>query len=201
MKFSVLVGWASGLMVMLAGASSEAFTLRCEGRLVSVGDTVLELKARCGAPDHVESRPVLQAAGFVGIAGQANLRYSREVVELWTYAARDGQLPRLVTVRRGRVEAAQSLGRVDIVKDDGCRRVLAGSRARLGAIALSCGAPDDRAVWEEERLLRRADGLEVRRLVVHERWTYDPGPGRLLRILHFRNGRLVRVESGGRSPS
>lgn len=27
-----------------------------------------------------------------------------------------------------------------------------------------------------------------------ERWTYDPGPLRMLRILSFRDGRLTRIE-------
>lgn len=33
--------------------------------------------------------------------------------------------------------------------------------------------------------------------VLHEEWTYNFGPHRLIHVLHFENGRLVRVQTRG----
>ena len=206
------------LALALAPLSAQADHLRCQGRLVGEGDTVIELKARCGPPDHREIRPVLRAEGIdipqavvlpgssgtrsravVATSAFRQVRYVREQIETWTYVGDRGALARLVTVRRGRVERIRTLGKLDIPDDPGCRRALFDQGARPGAVYLGCGPPDDRAVWEEEEELE-VGGVIRRELVVHETWTYNPGRGRLLRILTFRNGKLVKIETGGRAP-
>ncbi len=35
---------------------SSAYALRCEGRIVSVGDTPMQVVQKCGQPDHIETR-------------------------------------------------------------------------------------------------------------------------------------------------
>lgn len=220
--------FALPVLAILAFPTSARADLRCGNRIVSVGDTVLELQRNCGRPDHVSTTTELRAEGValpawrrprthprrvadnrrvggpnrrLGPNAQVqDVRYIRETVEIWTYAGRAGQLGRVVTVRRGKVARVQTLGKLDVVDNPRCGQNLASAGARIGTVRLSCGTPDDVSRWEEERVIRRRDGLELRNLVTHERWTYDPGRGRLLRILHFENGRLVRIQTGGRSP-
>lgn len=205
------------LMTALASPRTGlADDIRCHGRLVGAGDTAFELRARCGEPDYREVRPVLRAEGFVSPQttvvqnpqGQRTLvansefrsvRYVREQVELWTYIGDRGDLARLVTLRQGRVERVQTLGKLDIPDDPGCERALFERGARLGSVHLGCGEPDDRVVWEEEEHLE-VGGLLRRRLIVRERWTYNPGRGHLIRILTFENGRLVDTTTAGRAP-
>ena len=206
------------LTIVFGAPAPAAASLRCGGRLVSEGDSVLELKARCGPPNHREVRPVLVARGFetprrglirrtpsgpdeVVLAPPTlrRVRYTRDRVETWLYAHRDGDLPRLVTIRRGRVADIETLSRIDVGPDEGCARALPSRGTPLGVVYLACGAPDDRAVWETEESLE-VRGVLRRRLVVRERWTYDPGPGRLLRVLEFANGKLLGVETGHRAP-
>lgn len=207
-----------GLETVGPSRADAAEALRCGGRLVGEGATALELRTRCGPPDHIASRPVLEASGFETPrrgrvvrrpGGQDTIvlapptvrrvRYTRELVETWLYASERGRLPRLVTLRRGKVHRIETLGPLDLEPDEGCARALHTRGTRVGVVHLSCGAPDDRAVWEEEEELE-VNGVIRRRLVVHERWTYDPGPGRLIRILEFENARLTKVETGARAP-
>lgn len=215
-----LLGSALAVGTLLAApALARADALRCGGRLVSVGDTALELKARCGPPDHVDVRTVLKADGFEGPqasqvvqrnqSGQAQtilttptlrrVRYVREQVQTWLYAGDKQRLPRLVTVRRGQVAKVKTLSQLDVTPDRRCERAIASKGTTVGAIQLACGAPDDRASWEDETELQVGSVIQ-RRLVVRERWTYNPGPGRFLRILEFANGRLLKVSTGGRAP-
>lgn len=205
---------ASSLVIpaLLLGSPASAESLRCEGRLVGEGDTALELKARCGAPDHVETRAVLSARGVerldpIGPLGRGGVRatsvptrvldYVREELQTWTYLGRPGDLARVVTIRRGKVARVETVSGLDLQDDPGCARVAPSRGTRLGVVRLSCGAPDDMARWEEVRE-RTVAGVVRRRLVVRERWTYAPGDGRFLRILEFANGRLSGIETGGK---
>lgn len=201
---------------LLFGTSVRAESYRCGNRLVGVGDSALELKVRCGAPDHVEVREVVRTVGVssptVGVlqTGAANrqgvvvsqtpLRQrvtQREVVEVWTYRGDGRRFARAITVRRGRVAAIQSLGPLDLPKDPGCVKTLFDRGTRTGVVRLACGAPADVAQWQEEIELE-VNGALVGQLQMHERWTYAPGSGRFLRILEFVDGRLASVKTGGR---
>jgi hypothetical protein len=85
--------------------------------------------------------------------------------------------------------------------DDECKASSAFRQgARAGVVHVACGAPVDRSRWVEHETLERKDGRAVTRTVVRERWTYDPGPDQLLRIVEFENGRLVSVRTAERSP-
>lgn len=190
------------LLLTLAGlsvaGSAHAASLRCAGRLVTVGDTEFELRAKCGAPAHVAVQPRLQSVGQFGREGAAVVATTRELVETWTYLPREGGLGRLVTLRRGRVVAIQAVAGMRLDPDPSCRELSRG--ATVGEAELSCGPPVDKSAWEESFFVRDPRGFAVQQLRTRERWVYDPGPGRLLRVLEFVNGRLVRISSGRRSP-
>lgn len=198
---------SSTLATMLPGLA-WADGMRCGNRLVGEGDTALELKAKCGRPDHVESLSVLRADGFerydavsaseasTSLVAQRRVRYVREEVQHWLYGGDVGALGRLVTVRRGKVESIESLGKLDLTADPKCVEHPPAKGTRVGVVELSCGAPDDRARWEETREAA-VNGVLQSALVTHEKWTYNPGPTRLIRVLHFENGRLTRIETGG----
>jgi len=69
----------------------------------------------------------------------------------------------------------------------GSRIVSTGARAL--EVEAVCGEPDYRDVWS----------YQVRGRIVadDEEWTYNFGANQLLRILHFSNGRLSRIDSDG----
>lgn len=181
-------------MSRLAGATS----IRCGTELVEQGDTKLELEKHCGPPEHVASYPEFSASGVVALDGSRDVTYIREVAETWTYAA-SNKLTRLVTVKRGRVQSIQTVSRLGTANGSGCRPTIFRDRITVGEIFLRCGAPRDESRWIEEREVEIRGGSLRRELVVHERWVYDPGPGRLLRVFLFKNGKLATVTTGSRS--
>lgn len=175
--------------------------LRCDKRLISVGETALELRKLCGTPDHVASYPELNGSGVVGADGSSILRYVQEEVEIWTYTNGPGDLVRLIQIRRGKIRQITAISRLSVPKTPGCQKTVLRDRATTGEVFVACGVPMDESRWVEEERVRNAKGVEIRRLVTKERWIYDPGPGNLLRILDFENGRLIRIETGRRSRS
>ena len=211
------------LMLSILLTSAPALAMRCGNRLISVGDSALELRARCGTPSHIDRRTevITRGAPIVGQQGLNRPQTSdqrrpavapigvqrgvgvtesvRETVETWLYAGKKGSLGRLVTVRRGKVTNIATVSSTATKKGDRCKRDLHRLGTKASVIAVACGAPDHKASWEESRAVTTPDGLAVEtRVIKYERWTYRAGPGRLLRTLTFANGALEKSETGGR---
>lgn len=206
----VTLGWAPPVL-------AESF--RCDSNLISEGDTALELKADCGTPDRVSVRTRLVAQGFVGpqastlvrpqrrgggatiVTGPPvrSVRYTREQVQTWLYLGDKQDFARVIVIARGKVESIQSLGPLDLSEDPKCKRGRFDSNTLDLVVEVACGAPDDRSAWEEEQEILVGGFLEKRR-IQRERWIYNPGRGRLLRVLEFEDGQLKDVKTGGRAP-
>ena len=204
-------------LVLVPQSRAQAESLRCKSRLVSTGDTAYELRARCGAPNHVYARTELRAEGFSLLQASSisrrrgrqtniivpgairQIRYTREQVETWIYLLGPHDLSRVVTVRRGKVVDISTLGPLDLPNDPGCQRAMFSSGDLEAMVYISCGEPDDRSAWEEEQEIA-VGGFIERRLIQRQRWVYNPGRGNLLRVFEFANGRLLKVRTAGRSP-
>ena len=184
----------------LAAPSARAQSIRCDRRIVSVGEPAYVLERRCGPPDHRAVIPEFRAVTVRDARGNAIRQAVDEDIEILTYAGRGGDLMRIVTVRRGVVAAIRTADRVVSTDRAGCAIAVLPRRATVGQIKMACGVPVDRRQWTEDRAVR-IDGQTFRRRFQVEQWVYDPGRGRLLRFFRFENGRLVKVETGRRSPS
>jgi hypothetical protein len=67
----------------------------------------------------------------------------------------------------------------------------------LAEVHRKCGDP---SYWDqrlEEFRVTTPRGLQIERSRTVDEWTYDRGPDRLVQILTFHDGRLVRIRSGG----
>ncbi len=203
------------LLLIVAAVTAPTLadaSIRCDGRVLTVGASALELEVHCGPPDLRETRPVLRSVGVEGprlglvganrggpapvVIGPPTVRVEktvRELVESWMYKGRKGDLGRVVTVERGAVTAIETLRPFD--EDPGCERGLIGPGLRLVEVFSTCGAPTQRSTWEEEDTVELG-GIARRQLSVFERWAYHPGPGRFVRELLFRDGRLIDVKTG-----
>lgn len=185
--------------LVAAPSAAHAESLRCDKRVISVGDTRLELEARCGPPDHKSEhtrralRQVQTALGLVAV-GEGEV----ERVERWLYAEDAGRLVRLVELRRARVTRIETIA-VRARDDEGCARALFSDGTPAAHVEHTCGAPDDRATWTELRSTRVGRVTQTVS-VERETWVYAPGPGRLLRVFEFADGRLTQLETGGRAP-
>ena len=193
------VGGLLGATIVMA-APAQAQSIRCKNRIVSVGDTAYELRRRCGPAAHRSVVQDFRAVTVIDKQGNAVQQVVDEDVDVLTYPGERGDLTRIITVRRGAVASIRTVDRVVSDVARGCAYAVLPRRATYGQVHMSCGEPFDRSRWTEERAIK-IGGQIVRRRLQLERWVYDPGPGRLLRILEFENGRLVNQRTGRRSPS
>lgn len=186
--------------VLLCSPAQAASSVRCDRQLVAVGESVLALRAACGAPDDITVRT---RSRVVRLPNGAERRVLFEE-EHWLYAGRDGSLARVVQIRKGRIHSIETLstlvnlsGAADRTR---CRRQLfREERATQVEVRATCGVPDHSERWLEELLLPTLGaGSAVGGLVRYERWTYDFGPNHLQRIFLFANGRLLEATRGPR---
>jgi len=100
-----LTAWLALAAAGLAPAPALADSLRCDGGLVGVGDTKLELLGKCGRPALAEQRTVERGgallAGPQGAVGQV----AAVPVETWTYDFGPRQFVQIVTLEAGRITA------------------------------------------------------------------------------------------------
>ena len=90
-----MIKWVLALLFLLAFAQpASADTLRCEGKLVSVGATKGEVLSKCGEPTFVENveEPVRarRPNGTTYVVGTSSK-------EIWTYKRAAGQFPAVLT--------------------------------------------------------------------------------------------------------
>ena len=132
--------WPWRWLVMLALSSGVARadgSLRCGGRLVSVGDARIDLLGRCGEPTFRERRIDERWEGVtVGAVGQG-LR-TTSVVEDWSYDFGPGSFVHVVTLVNGRITAIEfrSYGYAD-----------AGPKRPCGRSGRARGSGDREPAW------------------------------------------------------
>ncbi|HYG68598.1 MAG TPA: DUF2845 domain-containing protein [Anaeromyxobacteraceae bacterium] len=197
-------------VVAAVNAPARADSLRCRGRIVSVGDARVDLLATCGEPTFRDRR--IEARGGVAWDGDRGLGESRQVdvtVETWTYDFGPNRFVMTVTLENGRVSTIERGGYGRESGHEGepapPRVSTCDGRFREGDakhdLLSRCGEPASRDVWEERRGgVERVGGSDQVvggwSTVVHERWTYNFGPRRLVQHVSLENGRVTRVESG-----
>jgi hypothetical protein len=191
--------------------AARADSIRCDGGIVSVGDSKLDLLGKCGAPTLVEEQDVERSRVRLGPGGQALAgRSTIASVERWTYNFGPRQFVQYVTLEGGTVRAVE---RGSYGYDLGPRREEppAIPRARCDQLAFHvgdtsfdvlarCGEPalrDVRLVTRSASAPDGAGGLEATSVTEWvEIWTYDLGPQTLARRLTIAGGKVVRVETG-----
>lgn len=183
------------LMVLVLGSAdpAEAQTLRCDGRLVSVGDRRFDLIAACGEPDlRVPVR--LELLGAVPV-----LPYE----EIWYYNFGPHRLIRQVRLRSDRILAIDSAGYGFAVSTPGsCRPEDLRRGMTVLELLARCGAPADLEQRVRQGGWRPLQPFATASVVLEEQWIYDFGPARFYRIVTVVDGRVADVDTGrrGRGP-
>jgi hypothetical protein len=188
-------------------------SLRCDGGIVSVGDSKLDLIGKCGQPALREaqaeerSRVQLDAAGRA-FGGQASV----VTLERWTYNFGTRSFVQHVTLEGGRIVAVERGGYgydLGAVRSEGpgiprarCDQLAFHVGDSTFDVLARCGEPALRDARLVTRVLGAGagrggtfDGASVTELV--EVWTYDLGPQTLVRSLLIAGGKVVAVETGG----
>jgi hypothetical protein len=205
-----MVAVAAALLLPLA---ARADSVRCEGGIVSPGDSKLDLLGKCGAPSLRESK-LIERERQVG-GGPSTLLQTRRVtveVERWTYNFGPRRLLQVVIVEAGEVhgveqgtygsEAARSPGPApEDIPRAACEPPGLGEGQTTFEVLARCGPPATRDQKLVTRTVARTDqaGQPVaaeRETFPVELWGYDFGPQALTRRLEFRDGRLLRIETG-----
>lgn len=188
-SITVLVLWLGMLW------SQPAHALRCDGALVLIGDTKLEVLNKCGEPTWkdrwAEETTKLPDTDF-------EYRISR-LNERWIYNLGPTHFLQIVTFRDSRVLSIETGGRGFVVPPgkQKCNLDIFSLGTSSAEIALQCGEPD----WKERRfetVTGRIPGGREAVTVSIDEWTYDLGANQFIRILTFRNGNLIDVRTGGR---
>jgi hypothetical protein len=170
----------------MAAAHSGAEAMRCDGRLVTVGDRRFDVLAACGEPD-------LRVPVRLEVIGVYALPYE----EIWYYNFGPSRFIQQLRFRQGRLESIDSAGYGFHPDAPGsCRpEDLRRDMTHLELVA-RCGEPVDR----EQRLrwLPYDQGYPFARgrAVFEEEWIYDFGPDRFYRILTLVDGLVVKIETG-----
>ena len=205
----VVAGLASAGLLLAPSALADS--IRCEGGIVSAGDSKLDLLGKCGEPSLRESK-LDERERYDGAGPSAVLQGRRvaQEVERWTYNFGPRQFLQVVTVEAGEVRSVErgSYGS-EVGRSPGpgpipraaCEPAGFGEGLTTFEVLASCGQPATRDQKLVTRSLARTDqngqpvAAESETYPV-DLWTYDFGPQALTRRLEFRDGRLVRVETG-----
>lgn len=182
-------------------------SLRCGGRLVSVGDARIDLLGRCGEPALRERRVDERWEGVTdGVAGQG-MRVAT-VIEDWTYDFGPQSFVQIVTLTNGRITGIQ--GRSYGYSSHGPKPArIPRSRCDLGTVhegdvkldvLARCGEPAAVDSWDEVRgvfaVVDRGVAAGQSVAVRVEIWTYDLGPNQFVRFVRLENGRVTAVSTG-----
>jgi hypothetical protein len=191
----------------LVQASSS---IRCDGGLVSAGDTKLDLLGKCGSPTLRDARD--EERGHVAVEREGGLGVGQKVtvtVEQWTYDFGPQRFVYVATLEGGKVIAIERGGygyareaKHPAVKISAAR--CESSALRVGDTKLDllarCGEPatKDRQTELRSALTRGEGVVEVGSTTLElEVWTYDFGANRFIYLATLENGKVTAVERGG----
>ncbi len=190
--YMILLFMISFLIVM----AGNSFAFDCNNQIVSIGDTKVEVRAKCGEP---ASKEVFNEEIITKI--EPNARHKvLAAVEEWTYNLGPQQFIRILTFRSGRLVKVETGGYGFIPNnspDFGCERSIASTGDTKMEVRMKCGDPTSIDIVGEELLDERTTDAGRLVSVTIEEWTYNLGPNRFIRIFRFRNGRLAEIGTGG----
>lgn len=199
--------WFLAALALCTGVARADGSLRCDGRLVSVGDARIDLLGRCGEPALRERRVDERWEGVTdGVVGQG--KRVTTAIEDWTYDFGPQSFVQIVTLTNGRITSIK--GRSYGYSSGGPKPVrIPRSRCDLGTVhegdvkldvLARCGEPAVVDSWDEVRGVFAvgdpgvAAGQSV--AVRVEVWTYDLGPNQFVRFVRLENGRVTAVSTG-----
>ena len=188
---------ALGLLVVLGAALScaaaAAEPLACDGGAVDVAASKYEVRTRCG-------EPLLEDANRVTRVTEGDDAVLQEFVDVedWLYDFGPDRLVMVLTFEKDALVGMRTLGygRARTEPPD-LRKVVEKGVPAVWVLFLY-GPPSDKEERIETTVLSTKDGGAFPKQVSVSTWTYNRGPDRFMKILHFVEGRLSHVEQGPR---
>lgn len=179
------------LPLLLLLASADACAMRCGSRVISNGDQDFQVRERCGAPFWTDAYSDLEIIGAYGpIERQSSVQ-----IDVWYYNFGPRQLMRRLVFRDGQLLREDTLGYgVNAIGGD-CNPNSTFSGLSAGELVARCGEPASRRSDVDTIVRRPARGIEHWRDQRRERWIYDFGDRRFVRVVQLIDGRVTGVES------
>jgi hypothetical protein len=174
-------------------ASQSAFAFRCDGELVTEGDTKLSVLNKCGEPSWIDRWPEeivdFPDTDFEHLVSRIN--------ERWMYNPGPTQFLRIITFKDGQVSSIESGSRGFTVVPgiQRCNLDIFSFGTSTAEIAAQCGEPDLKE-QHYETITQKIAGGRRQITVSIDKWTFNLGPTRFMRTLTFRNGNLVEIRTG-----
>jgi hypothetical protein len=183
--------------LMVPYSAIQAATLDCSGGIISAGDSRVDVLTKCGEPDAKESHEE-ELTNRLDDGTRHKLFIT---VEEWTYNFGPTQFMRIVTLKNGKVAFIRA-GNYGYTKGAApgqreCSEQVLSVGDTKSDVLSRCGEPTWKDTRQEEVKQRLDSGLERKVFVTIDDWTYNLGPNRFVRIVTFRNGKLVDIRSGG----
>lgn len=178
------------LLLLAASAAPAEAALRCGNRLVDEGDREFQVRERCGEPFWVD-----EWRGVDVIDRGQPFERQREVrSSAWTFNFGPRALMQRLVFVDGILRRIDALGYGVRAIGDSCNVDGDFSGLSSGEIVARCGEPASRRDFHDAVVYRPGPRLESWRDPRREEWIYDFGNERLLRVLHFEQGRVVRMD-------
>ena len=172
---------------------------RCPNGVVMVGDSKFEVITKCGEPSFEDFRQVEKIAQT---GANEVTRWIIDIEEL-VYDFGPNRFIRIFEFENGVLAGISQGGYGKSSDDDGQDYVRNNQRVQKGdskyEVMMKLGYPVHKEKREVEKLRRTAIGESVVHRIFLEEWTFDPGPGRFIRLVVFENGRVIRIDLGDRS--
>jgi hypothetical protein len=182
------------LFCLILCASGQAVALTCPGGIISKGEQLSVVHIKCGDPTYWEQRT--EQFRIINRLGGAVER--SRTVEEWTYDLGPKRLVRSLTFHDGRLVKIQSGGYGALgSRTTGDRPGLVSVGDSKAAVILRWGEPSFIEKYKKVRTLAGRRGTRVEKTVIVDVLTYNFGPQRLIRLLTFEDGRLMRQRTGG----
>jgi len=170
-----------------------SYAFRCDGDLVTKGDTKISVLNKCGKPTWVDR----WAEEIIDLPDTDFEHRITRVNERWIYNLGPQRFLRFITFKDSEVISIETGGRGFTVLPDmqRCNFEIFSLGTTSGEVAAKCGEPD----WKEQRyetVTQKIAGGRRQLFNSIDEWTFNFGPNSFMRILTFRNGNLVDIKSG-----
>jgi Protein of unknown function (DUF2845) len=202
----------SAALALLPGAAASAASdgsLRCDGGIVSVGDSKLDLVGKCGWPALQEDLVADRTTAVLERRGATSFTRSVTVkTERWTYDFGTNRFIQSVLLQSGKIVRIERGGYgygnaaaapQPAIPRARCAEALFHEGEGPYEVLSRCGEPVFREIRVDARTRTLGDESSFvadSESVIVEIWTYDFGPRSFVRHLTFEDGRLVKIETG-----
>jgi hypothetical protein len=184
------------LLSVFVSWSAEAQTFRCDGKVISLGDTKADVIMKCGEPALKDSRE----EKIIEKADADTKRKITVIIDEWTYNLGPDMFMRVLKFTDGKLVDIREAGygyANPPKPEPRCDDELPSSGATKAEVRAKCGEPILKEERKEEILVNADAGTKRTITIIIEEWTYNFGPNKFIRIFQFKNGKLVDIKTGG----